>query len=59
MADLDDAKLTHVVVDKRDDSRRRELMKRISKYGHKHNTSLLFNGPHTYMQTKAQKFSSV
>ena len=37
VADLDDAKLTHVVLDKRDDSRRRELMKRTSKYGHKHN----------------------
>lgn len=42
VADLDDAKLTHVVLDKRDDSRRRELMKRTSKYGHIHNFSLLF-----------------
>jgi hypothetical protein len=33
IAELDDAKLTHVVLDKRDDSRRRELMKRTSKYG--------------------------
>jgi DNA ligase-4 len=31
LADLDDPKLTHVVVDKRDDSRRVELMKRTSK----------------------------
>jgi hypothetical protein len=36
IAELDDAKLTHVVLDKRDDSRRRELMKRTSKYGHLH-----------------------
>lgn len=36
MAELDDPKLTHVVLDKRDDSRRRELMKRASKYGHMH-----------------------
>jgi DNA ligase-4 len=36
IAELDDAKLTHVVLDKRDDSRRRELMKRTSKYGHTH-----------------------
>jgi hypothetical protein len=33
IAELDDAKLTHVVLDKRDDTRRRELMKRTSKYG--------------------------
>jgi hypothetical protein len=33
IAELDDPKLTHVVLDKRDDSRRRELMKRTSKYG--------------------------
>jgi len=32
IAELDDPKLTHVVLDKRDDSRRRELMKRTSKY---------------------------
>ena len=32
IAELEDAKLTHVVLDKRDDSRRRELMKRTSKY---------------------------
>jgi DNA ligase 4 len=31
VAGLDDAKLTHVVLDKRDDTRRRELMKRTSK----------------------------
>ena len=31
IADLDDAKLTHVVLDKWDDTRRRELMKRTSK----------------------------
>ncbi len=31
IAELDDAKLTHVVLDKRDDNRRRELMKRTSK----------------------------
>jgi DNA ligase-4 len=30
IAELDDAKLTHVVLDKRDDTRRRELMKRTS-----------------------------
>jgi hypothetical protein len=36
IAELDDAKLTHVVLDKRDDSRRRELMKRTSKYGRMH-----------------------
>lgn len=32
IADLDDPKLTHVVLDKRDDSRRVELMKLTSKY---------------------------
>ena len=32
IVDLDDGKLTHIVLDKRDDSRRRELMKRTSKY---------------------------
>lgn len=58
-ADLEDAKLTHVVLDKRDDSRRRELMKRTSKYGHMYNSSLLFCGPHTDIQAKAQKFSSL
>ncbi|KAF8478230.1 hypothetical protein F5888DRAFT_1062908 [Russula emetica] len=31
IAELEDAKLTHVVLDKRDDNRRRELMKRTSK----------------------------
>ncbi|EIN09548.1 ATP-dependent DNA ligase [Punctularia strigosozonata HHB-11173 SS5] len=31
VADLDDPKLTHIVLDKRDDSRRRELTKRTSK----------------------------
>lgn len=36
IAKLDDEKLTHVVIDKRDDSRRRELMKRTSKYGGTH-----------------------
>jgi len=35
IAELDDAKLTHVVLDKRDDSRRRELMKRTSKPKHR------------------------
>ena len=32
MADLDDPKLTHVVLDKRDTSRRKELIKRTSQY---------------------------
>ncbi|KAF8273171.1 ATP dependent DNA ligase domain-containing protein [Lactarius quietus] len=32
---LDDGKLTHIVLDKRDDSRRRELMKRTSKPKHR------------------------
>lgn len=32
VAGLDDPKLTHIVVDKRDASRRQELMKRTSKY---------------------------
>jgi DNA ligase-4 len=36
IVDLDDRKLTHIVLDKRDDSRRRELMKRTSKYVHIH-----------------------
>jgi DNA ligase-4 len=31
VAELDDARLTHIVLDKRDDTRRRELMKRTSK----------------------------
>jgi DNA ligase-4 len=31
VVDLDESKLTHVVIDKRDDSRRVELMKRTSK----------------------------
>jgi DNA ligase 4 len=31
IVNLDDGKLTHIVLDKRDDSRRRELMKRTSK----------------------------
>jgi DNA ligase-4 len=31
IAELDDAELTQVVLDKRDDNRRRELMKRNSK----------------------------
>jgi DNA ligase 4 len=31
VADLDEPKLTHVVLDKRDDSRRRELISRTSK----------------------------
>ncbi|KAH9975651.1 ATP dependent DNA ligase domain-containing protein [Russula compacta] len=35
IAELDDPKLTHVVLDKRDDSRRRELMKRTSKPKHR------------------------
>lgn len=34
VTDLEDPKLTHVVLDKRDDSRRRELMQRTSKYVH-------------------------
>jgi DNA ligase-4 len=38
---LDDEKLTHVVLDKRDDSRRRELTKRTSKYVR---CALLFSG---------------
>jgi DNA ligase-4 len=42
VADLDVAKLTHVVLDKRDDNRRRELMKRTSKYGHIYKFSLPF-----------------
>jgi DNA ligase 4 len=36
ITELDDVKLTHVVLDKRDDSRRRELMKRTSKYRRLH-----------------------
>jgi len=35
IAELEDAKLTHVVLDKRDDNRRRELMKRTSKPKHR------------------------
>ncbi|KAI9453421.1 DNA ligase 4 [Lactarius psammicola] len=35
IVNLDDEKLTHVVLDKRDDSRRRELMKRTSKPKHR------------------------
>jgi len=35
IVDLDDGKLTHIVLDKRDDSRRRELMKRTSKPKHR------------------------
>ncbi|KAH9962641.1 ATP-dependent DNA ligase [Russula dissimulans] len=35
IAELEDPKLTHVVLDKRDDSRRRELMKRTSKPKHR------------------------
>jgi len=35
IAKLDDEKLTHVVIDKRDDSRRRELMKKTSKPKHR------------------------
>jgi len=31
---LDDLKLTHVIVDKRDESRRLELIKRTSKFVH-------------------------
>jgi len=31
LGDLDDPKLTHIIVDKRDDSRRLELMQRTSK----------------------------
>jgi DNA ligase-4 len=38
---LDDEKLTHVVLDKRDDSRRRELMKRTSEYARR---ALPFSG---------------
>jgi hypothetical protein len=36
IVDLDNGKLTHLVLDKRDDTRRRELMKRTSKYVHMH-----------------------
>ncbi|KAJ7504480.1 DNA ligase IV [Mycena galericulata] len=36
VVDLDDPKLTHVVIDKRDDSRRVELMKRTSKPKRRH-----------------------
>lgn len=36
IVDLDNGKLTHIILDKRDDSRRRELMKRTSKYVHVH-----------------------
>lgn len=32
MVDLDEPRLTHVVVDKRDESRRLELIKRTAKY---------------------------
>lgn len=32
VVDLDEYKLTHVVLDRRDDSRRLEMMKRTSKY---------------------------
>ncbi len=32
VVDLDEPKLTHVVIDKRDDSRRLELMRRTAKY---------------------------
>ncbi|KAI0295389.1 ATP dependent DNA ligase domain-containing protein [Multifurca ochricompacta] len=35
IVELDDARLTHVVLDKRDDSRRRELVKRTSKPKHR------------------------
>jgi len=35
IVNLDDSKLTHLVLDKRDDSRRRELMKRTSKPKHR------------------------
>jgi len=35
IVNLDDGKLTHIVLDKRDDSRRRELMKRTSKPKHR------------------------
>jgi DNA ligase-4 len=31
IVDLDESKLTHIIIDKRDDSRRLELMKRTSK----------------------------
>jgi hypothetical protein len=54
IAELDDAKLTHVVLDKRDDSRRRELMKRTSQYGH---IFIPFCGTYTGVQAKAQKSS--
>lgn len=40
IVDLDDGKLTHIILDKRDDSRRRELMKRTSKYVHVHFRSI-------------------
>jgi DNA ligase-4 len=34
VVDLDEAKLTHIIIDKRDDSRRLELMKRTAKLVH-------------------------
>jgi len=54
IAELDDAKLTHVILDKRDDSRRRELMKRTSQYEH---IFIPFFSPYTDVQAKAQKSS--
>ena len=39
VVDLSDPKLTHVVLDKRDTSRRKELMRLTSKYRHVHMTS--------------------
>lgn len=55
IAELDDAKLTHVVLDKRDDSRRRELMKRTSKYVPMHLLHYfpLILGSHIFTQAKA------
>ena len=53
IVNLDDEKLTHVVLDKRDDSRRRDLMKRTSKYVRR---ALPFSGStQTDMQAKASK----
>jgi len=57
IAELDDAKLTHVALDKRDDSRRHELMKKTSKYGLLHLRSCFLSyGTHTDKQTEAQEF---
>lgn len=39
VVELDDPKLTHVISDKRDDSRRRELISRTSKYDDDYHSS--------------------